>query len=137
VDPITAAALATTVVPLVSGAAGEAGKQAWTSLAAFVRARFGREAASVAAAEALERQPDSAHGEELAARLVRLAEQDSEFSEWLNTWFRDVAPLVDQRSSVVNTVSGQARISGGMVQAHTINGPLIFGAPAPPPPDPR
>lgn len=130
-DAIAADLLTTTVVPLASGAAGAAGKQAWASLVAFIRGRFGGDAAPMA--EALEQHPDRARAEEFADRLVHLAGQDREFDGWLRRWLHDAAPLTHQK--VVNVVSGTAHVSGGLVQAHTINGSLTFGVvPAPPPP---
>lgn len=133
-DPITAAVLAATVVPLASGAAGEAGKQAWSSLVGYLRTKSARDGAP-AEAEALERQPDAARGEVLAIRLVELARRDREFEAWLRAWFRDAAVLAQPQASVVNVVSGQAQVHGGVVQAHTITGPISFGAPPVPPSD--
>ena len=40
-DPISAEAISAVLVPLATGAAGEAGKQALDRLVTFVRARFG------------------------------------------------------------------------------------------------
>ncbi|BCJ66834.1 hypothetical protein [Polymorphospora rubra] len=135
VDPVTAAVLAATVVPLASGAAGEAGRQAWVSLASVLRTRFGRGPAPVAA-DALERAPDRPRAEVLATHLVELAEGDPEFRGWLHAWFQEAAAAANSRRDVTNIVAGQAQISGGLVQTHTITGSLSFGVPPAPPPDP-
>ncbi|MEV0394632.1 hypothetical protein [Polymorphospora rubra] len=134
-DPITAAVLAATVVPLASGAAGEAGRQAWVSLTAFLRTRFGQGAAPAAAA-AVERQPDAPRAQVLATHLVDLAEHDQEFGQWLRVWLRDATRVCDQQRSSTNIVGGQAQITGNLVQTQTIVGSLNFGAPPTPPQHP-
>ena len=140
-DPITAAALSTTLMPLVSGAAGEAGKKAWESLAAFVGKRFGRRSDAAKAARSLAQHPDDAeHGELLAGILERAAAQDGDVADWIREWLRDAAPLADPRgaqvTTVTNVVSGNARVHGPVIQSHTISGPITFGASATPPSTP-
>jgi hypothetical protein len=133
VDPVTTAALAATIAPLVSGAAGEAGKQAWQSLTSFVRGRWGREATVTVDAEALAADPaDAACQTRLVEGLYRLTQDDGEAAQWVRTWLHDSAALVDQHQAVVNVISGEARVHGPVVQAHTISGSVTFGAtPAP------
>ena len=140
-DPITAAALSATVMPLVSGAAGEAGKKAWESLAAFVGKRFGRRSDAATAARALAQHPDEAqHGELLAGILERAAALDGDVADWIREWLRDAAPLADpqgaQVSTVTNVVSGNAKVHGAVIQSHTISGPIAFGSPTAPPSTP-
>jgi hypothetical protein len=129
-DPATAGVLAATVVPLASGLAGEAGRQAWNSLVATVRARFGREVAPTAGEASIDR----ADAEALAAELMHLAEQDAEFSEWLGTWIRS-ASSIGGNPTVTNTVGDRANVSGGLVQAHTVTGNVTFGSPTAPEPN--
>lgn len=135
-DPITAGILAATAVPLASGAAGEAGKQAWSSLVAFVRQRFGRDSEPDTAVQALTDRPDEAlRGEVLGRTLADEAARDERTAGWLRDWLATAAPLAGQRwapSMVDNTISGDARVQGPVVQAHTISGPITFGSPAPP-----
>lgn len=132
-DPITAGVLAATVVPLASGAAGEAGKQAWSSLVSCLKTRFAPDQAPTDAV-VLEQRPDAANGEVLGTRLVELAQRDREFAEWLHVWLRDAAPLAGNQASVVNVVGNSAQITGGLVQTHTVTGSISFGAPPTPPP---
>ena len=134
-DPITAGILAATAVPLASGVAGEAGKQAWGSLVAFVRHRFGRDSAPDAATQALTDQPDETlHGEVLGRTLADEAARDEQMAAWLREWLATAAPLAGQQwspSTVSNAISGHAQVHGPVVQAHTISGPITFGPPAP------
>ena len=130
-DPITAGIVAATVVPLASGAAGEAGKQAWESLSAFVRDRFGRDSEPGTAVQALDDQPQSpAVGEVLGRLLEQAAASDDHTAAWLRSWLDQAGPLAEQPAetgTVHNTIAGSAQIHGGAVQAHTINGPITFG----------
>ena len=132
-DPLTAGALATTVVPLVSGAAGEAGKQAWASLVGFVRARFGPGAAVTATVEAVEQQPaDRVRADALAQALARHAADDPEVDAWLRSWLDEAAPLARTVSQVANVITGNATVHGPVLQAHTITGSVNLSAPPPP-----
>lgn len=136
VDPITTGILAATVVPLAAGMAGEAGKQAWNSLATFVRDRFGRESPAAEAAQALADAPhEVVHGEVLGRLLEREAAADEESAVWLREWLQRAAPLAQPPAgNVTNTISGQARIHNAAIQAHTITGPITFDRPPSPPP---
>ncbi|MEU8127823.1 SEFIR domain-containing protein [Micromonospora sp. NPDC049049] len=94
IRPITAGMLAATVVPLASGAADEAGKQAWASLSAFVRDRFGRESELGAAVQALADQPHSPTvGEVLGRILEDAAASDDHTAAWLRSWLEQAGPL--------------------------------------------
>ena len=131
-DPFTGAALATTVVPLVSGAAGEAGKQAWASLTGFITAKFGRDSRPAEALDAVERQPDDeSRAALLGETLHRLAQADPDIDTWLRAWLAEAAPLAATSSQVLNTIGGQATVHGPVVQAHTITGSVTFSAPPP------
>lgn len=136
VDPITTGILAATIVPLAAGVAGEAGKQAWNSLATFVRDRFGPESPAAEAAQALTDAPhEVVHGEVLGRLLEGEAAADEESAVWLQEWLQDAAPLARPAAGdVTNTISGQARIYNAAIQAHTITGPITFGNPPAPPP---
>ncbi|RAO20857.1 SEFIR domain-containing protein [Micromonospora noduli] len=95
IEPITAGIVAATVVPLASGAADEAGKQAWASLSAFVRDRFGRESEPGAAVQALADQPHSpAVGEVLGRLLEDAAASDDHTAAWLRSWLEHAGPMV-------------------------------------------
>ncbi|RJL31000.1 hypothetical protein [Bailinhaonella thermotolerans] len=114
-----ATALAAIISALAGGAAGEAGKSAWNSLTALVRRRFGDDSAE------LERRPP----DEAAAGLVWRAGADPEFGEALAEWMRDASALVQQRRDVTNTISGDARVTGPVIQAGDIHGSINLGGP--------
>jgi len=126
-DPITAGIITATAVPLAAGAAGEAGKQAWQSLASFVRGRFGQQSAAASAVEALSEAPHDVTRAELVGRVLEAsAAQDEEAAAWLRDWLARTAPLAQPATgTVTNTISGQ--VHGGAVQSGTINGPITFG----------
>ncbi|GIF04752.1 SEFIR domain-containing protein [Actinoplanes siamensis] len=130
-DPITAGVVAATVVPLASGAAGEAGKQAWASLSTFVRDRFGRDSGPCTAVRALDEQPQStAVGEVLGRVLEDAAASDDRTADWLRSWLDHAGPLAGrapETGAVHNTIAGSAQIQGAAIQAHTIHGPITFG----------
>jgi hypothetical protein len=123
-DPITSAALAATLVPLVTGAAGEAGRSAWASLAGFVRSRFGHDSTPVVRVDELERHPrQPGMVDDLAASLVASAGQDPAVDAWLRDWFAQ-ASTISTTSNTINTISGT--VNGPAVQAHQI-GNVTFG----------
>jgi hypothetical protein len=128
-DPITAGIVTATVIPLAAGAAGEAGKQAWLSLASFVRGRFGRQSTAGEAVEALSRTPDDiVQGQIIGRVLEDSAAEDQQVAEWVQDWLARATPLAQQAAgAVTNTISGQAQVHGGAVQSGTINGPITFG----------
>ncbi|MCG5461888.1 hypothetical protein MED01_006759 [Micromonospora sp. MED01] len=92
-EPITAGLVAATVVPLASGAADEAGRQAWASLSAFVRDRFGRESEPGVAVQALTDQPHRPAGEVLGRLLEDAAASDDHTAAWLRSWLEQAGPL--------------------------------------------
>jgi len=117
--------LAATVVPLASGAAGEAGKHAWTSFVNAVRSRFGRDAAPPLTAGD---DPGDAGGiHAWAAEVVGHAAGDPQFADWLREWCGQAAQLTVAPAPVANIVADHATVNGGLVQAHTINGGVAIG----------
>ena len=122
-EPFTTAALATALTTLVNGAAGEAGKTAWTSLRTFVKSRLGRDPQPAAAVAALETTPsDPAAAQQLAVTLHDLARDDHTAAAWLGAWLADVRA----QTPVTNVIAGPAQISGNVVQTHTVNGDIHF-----------
>ena len=136
-DPITSAALSTVIVPLASGAAGEAGKQAWATLTTFVKARLGRESPPAAAIEQIDQTADPGYADELAGHLHRLSNDDPQAAQWLATWLNSASALVHQTTHVSNVIGGQAQVHGPVVQGHTFSGLTFTTPPAPQTPDPR
>ncbi|WP_188192159.1 hypothetical protein [Nonomuraea sp. SYSU D8015] len=118
-DPSVIPTLAAVISAIVGGAAGEVGKNAWTSLTALVRRRFGDDAPAVAA---LEGPP-----EEVTRALVDHAQADSEFQQALTKWTVDTARLIQSKHDVSNTIGGEARISGPVIQAGDVYGSINLG----------
>jgi hypothetical protein len=128
VEPITAAVLATAVVPLVTGVAGEAGKQAWTSLANLVRRTFKGDSAPVRAIAELEAAPtDQARIDAAAAALAQEAGHDAGFAVQLASWLDTAREVSFADHRVTNIVAGEAHVQGPVVQARDISGPITFG----------
>lgn len=128
-DPITSAALTTTLMPLVSGAAGEAGKAAWTAFTTFVRSTFGRDTAPVLAVDALEQQPQQAsHATALANALLDLTHDDPAAEAWLRAWFAKASTVASTTTNTINTVSGT--VHGHVIQAHSV-GSVTFPSTSP------
>ena len=118
-DPLTAAALSATLVPLVTGAAGEAGKAAWASLASYVRSKLHHDRAAVTAVDVLEQQPaDIDAVTQLADRLTAEADRDADTAAWLQTWH-------DQAAKVTATITNNT--ISGTVQGNAVLG-VNFGS---------
>jgi hypothetical protein len=121
-DPSVIPALAAVISAVVGGAAGEAGRSAWASLTALVRRRFGAE--TPAAIEA----PEAGDSPEIAGILISRAQADPEFGEALAAWMAETARIVQRhRHDVTNTIRGNARISGTVVQAGDVSGSINLG----------
>ncbi|MFG6198632.1 hypothetical protein [Nonomuraea sp. JJY05] len=124
-DPSVIATLAAVVSAIAGGAAGEAGKSAWGSLTALVRRRFGTDAAVTAALE----QAGTRSPEETTRVLVDHADADAEFQRSLADWAGETARLLQYKHDVSNTISGNARVTGTVIQAGDISGSINLGTP--------
>lgn len=122
-DPSVIPTLAVIVSAIIGGAAGEAGKHAWTSLATLVSRRFDNEAHAAAALE----QFDTQSPEEIVKVLVDHANSDADFEMELAKWTNDTICLIQHRRDVSNTIGGDARISGPVIQAGNVLGSINFG----------
>ncbi|MFI5841275.1 hypothetical protein ACIA8K_16395 [Catenuloplanes sp. NPDC051500] len=91
-EPVTAAALAATIVPLATGAAGQDGTAVWSALTAFA-ARHDETAATLTAVQ--DTPGDPARVGVLADALAALATRDPEAGAWLQDWLTDADRLVD------------------------------------------
>lgn len=120
-DPIVIPTLAAAISATVSGAAGEAGKSAWASLAALVRRVLGHDREAV---EAVER-PDERSPDELARLLAERAAADPEFRASLAAWVARAESAGRGEGRTVNTISGD--VSGNVVQAGDVHGSISFG----------
>ncbi|OPF82729.1 hypothetical protein VT50_0206820 [Streptomyces antioxidans] len=130
-DPMTAGALVTAVNAAVSGAGGEAGRQALESFGALVRRVLRRGGGEPVGAPDPEPvvipYDDGARLRELADLLVERARQDPEFGRDLAAWLRAHGAAAEEPGAVHNRIGGNARITGPVIQAKDINGPISFG----------
>ncbi|MFB4276427.1 MULTISPECIES: hypothetical protein [unclassified Nonomuraea] len=122
-DPSAISALAAIVSAIIGGAAGEAGKHAWTSLITLVRRSSDTNPHAVAALERLGTQSP----EEITKALVDHANADAEFAESLIGWTNDTIHLTQHKRDVSNTIGGNARVSGPVIQAGDVLGSINIG----------
>ncbi|MGW5690662.1 hypothetical protein ACWEWX_06750 [Streptomyces asiaticus] len=143
-DPVTAGALVAAVNAAVSGAGGEAGRRALESFGTLVR-RVLRRGEGEPAGEPGPGGPDpggpdsggpdpvaipyddGARLRQLADLLVERARQDPEFGRDLAAWMREHGESAGEAGAVHNSVGGNARITGPVVQGRDFQGPISFG----------
>ncbi|WP_432012418.1 hypothetical protein ABVG11_23955 [Streptomyces sp. HD1123-B1] len=130
-DPVTAGALVTAVNAAVSGAGGEAGRRALDSLGALARRalRRGEDGTADDPGPVVIPRDDAERLRRLAELLAERARQDPDFGRDLAAWMRryGAADGEDETSTVYNTVSGDANITGPVIQGRDFNGPISFG----------
>ncbi|NLU74681.1 hypothetical protein HCC61_18710 [Streptomyces sp. HNM0575] len=135
-DTASASAIAAAVSAAASSAGTEAGRHAWESLLALCRRIRGREAgdeiALPAEGDTAASAGDTASDEEqvrlLTTRVIEECERDESFAADLEAWAaRHGFTVRIERGSVHNTVSGDARVSGSVIQGRDFNGPISFG----------
>jgi len=119
-DPIS---LSTLVGLIAKSAAGEAGKTAWHTLTTLTRRALGGSHAETALEQAKDGAPDSAM--DLAGRLVQAAGADPQVAHLIHAWITQTQQALDA-GTVTNTITGDARIRGDVVQARDI-GTVHFG----------
>jgi len=113
---------------LAQGAAGQAGQQAWTALAALATRLLGRDSAETRAVEAARAEtPDPAR---LASILAGRAAADPGFAAGLQGWLADTQALLAAGHGTFNQVSGE--VTGTVIQAGDVFGGIRLGGP----PDP-
>jgi len=118
-DPISVDALAALIL---QAAAGESGKSAWNGLLSLARRAFKR---SHAAQGALEQAAtgDQAAAAQAAEHLLAQSRLDPAVAAALRAWMTEAGA---HAGDVTNTISGQARIHGNVVQARDIEGSITF-----------
>lgn len=131
-DLASASALTAAVGAAATSAGSEAGRQAWDALVSLARRAVGRSGAVTEGEPDEDLPADPADGEQvrvLTGRLVALAESDPHLLQELESWARryDIA-LTSDHSSVTNTVSGNARVQGPVIQGRDFQGPITFGS---------
>ena len=125
-DAASAGAIATAVSAAAASAGTEAGRHAWESLLDLCR-RIGRGRPGSEIAV-----PDDAGDEEqirlLTASVIDESERDETFAADLERWAgqHGLSVRID-RGDVHNTISGDARISGPVIQGRDFSGPISFG----------
>ena len=153
-DPVTAGALIAAVNAVVSGAGGEAGRRALEALGTLSRRVLRRNPADPAADPGADPAADpsgdpaggpgaapAGDGEPVAIpyddpeRLRRLAEllverarQDPELGRDLAAWMSRYGPPAQEVGTVHNSISGDARITGPVIQGRDYQGPSSFGS---------
>ncbi|MEE4593888.1 hypothetical protein V2J94_18665 [Streptomyces sp. DSM 41524] len=144
-DPVTAGALVTAVNAAVSGAGGEAGRRALESFGTLVRRVLRRGEGEPAGDPGPAGEPDlggpdpggpdpvaipyddGARLRQLADLLVERARQDPEFGRDLAAWMREHGESAGEAGAVHNSIGGNARITGPVVQGRDFQGPISFG----------
>ncbi|ASQ94909.1 hypothetical protein [Streptomyces sp. 11-1-2] len=130
-DPVTAGALVTAVNAAVSGAGGEAGRRALESFGTLVRRVLRR--GDGEGEPAGEPEPvaipydDGERLRQLADLLVERARQDPEFGRDLASWMREHGEAAGEAGAVHNSIAGDARITGPVIQGRDFHGPISFG----------
>ncbi|MGW0806627.1 hypothetical protein [Nonomuraea sp. NPDC002799] len=124
-DPSVIPTLTAVVSAILGGTAGEDGKHAWASLTTLVRRRFGDDAPAAAALA----HPDTQSPEGITQVLMGHARADTVFELALTKWTTDAIHLIHHKHDVSNTISGDAHISGPVIQAGDIHGSITFGRP--------
>lgn len=111
--------LSTLVTLITQSAAGEAGKTAWANLRTLTRRMLGHDQhANTALEKAQHATPDGAL--ELAGQLVQAAAANPDFSRLLRVWMTEASQATGHTTAVINTIGGNARIQGHVVQTGEI-----------------
>ncbi|RAJ65590.1 hypothetical protein K378_03208 [Streptomyces sp. Amel2xB2] len=127
-DPVSASAITAAVGAAASSAGTEAGRHAWESLVALCR-RIGGGRSNNGDEIALPDDPDDEQQvRDLTARVIEESGRDETFAADLESWAgRHGFTLRAEQDTVHNTVSGEARISGNVIQGRDFSGPINLG----------
>ncbi|OAH14636.1 hypothetical protein [Streptomyces jeddahensis] len=130
-DVASAGALATAISAAAASSLGtEAGRRSWESLLAlWHRAGTSRQRSEIDRPEPQDIDlPDPQDNDQVRAligRVIEEGERDPAFAAELADWARQYG-FAD--GSVQNTVSGNARIDGPVIQGRDFSGPITFGS---------
>lgn len=131
VDPVSVTLLVGAITSIATGAGGEAGKQAWASLATMVHSAFRRDSPPDASLKALEVTPTDQHqATALAAALVDHAGKDDDFAGELRTWIDNTRYALHQgNDQTTNLIGGSAQVHGAVFQGRDFTGSIRFDTP--------
>jgi hypothetical protein len=130
-DPLAAPLVLATVKNVLNTASGAAGNQLWEGFVALARRALGRHDAPLDStqldpAQFDPAQFDPAQAEPLAVAVTDAANRDPDLAAALRDWLAQAGRLAVHDESVTNVISDSARISGNVVQARDISGPITF-----------
>lgn len=124
-DPIiTVPMLVSALTKALDSAAGEAGKKAWSALAALL-AKHRRKTSGEADPAGPLLRPDVRDIEPFAQHLATLAATDDELAEGLHDWASTTSATCIGTVNTMNSISGT--VHGNAVQAGNISGSVNFG----------
>jgi hypothetical protein len=126
VDPLTAPLVLATVKNVLNTASGAAGNQLWEGFVALARRALGRHDAPLDSTRLDPAQLDPAQAEPLAVAVTDAANRDPDLAAALRDWLAQAGQLAAHDESVTNVISDSAQISGNVVQARDISGPITF-----------
>lgn len=129
-DPLTTPVVLTALKAALDSASGEAGRQAWHGFTELVRRAFGRDETGGEGGVSADGLAtiDPAQAESLAATVVQTAQRDPDFASALHSWLEQANLLAVrlENDAVTNTIGDRAKISGNVIQARDITGPVTF-----------
>lgn len=129
-DPVSASAITAAVGAAASSAGTEAGRHAWESLVAlYRRAVAARTGTGTGDEVALPDDPaDERQVRDLTTRVIDETGRDEAFATDLESWAGEHGYTVRaERDTVHNTISGDARITGTVIQGRDFSGPINLG----------
>jgi hypothetical protein len=125
-DPIiTVPMLVGALTKALDSAAGEAGKKAWSALAALMAKRRNGSGSEADPAPPLLR-PDTRDIEPFAEHLAALAAADPAFADGLRAWADNTSVTCEIADSTVNIISGA--VHGNVVQGGNMSGTFNLGS---------
>jgi hypothetical protein len=120
---ISAEALTAAVATAASGAATEAGRQAWESLLTLWRRVRGTRAIDPA-----QDPSDTEQVKALTGEVIQESQHNPAFAGQLTQWAQQFGLSVENdHSTTRNTIADNAHVNGPLIQARDISGPLSFG----------
>lgn len=127
-DALSMTLVVSAITTLVTGAAGEAGKQAWTGLTEIVRKAFGGDSEEKAALDLLLATPENEQAvREVSGTIVDRARKDPVFASDLEAWLGEVREET-RLDGPTNVIAGEATVHGPVFQGRDFSGPITFGA---------